>query len=230
MAGYQLIHIQSCSYTFYNVTSITHIPRVFQVSFTIVRHVGVILLTISFAAHINGNSIKWEYVQIDLMLAPNLEWAKFLYHSPDFTKNESQYKGYYRNILLMAIITETQKKIMKTTPEGGIEEIKVNILRYPKGIWRVTKSFKGKRGLVKNGKNIGTEYLITDQPGEAVHMTVGLDYRKEDIDTFEKLLCIVKNPYFIWKEKRPQIIERFEECLKEQSLPLPREMQPMIWG
>jgi hypothetical protein len=180
---------------------------------------------VSFASHINGNSFNWEYVQVDLMLAPNLEWAKFLYHSPDFTKNESQYKGYYRNILLMAIITETQKVITKTTPEGGIEEIEVNILRYPKGIWRVTKNFMGKKGLIKTGKNIGEEYLITDQFWQVVDKTVGICYTAEDIDTFEKLWNIVISSGFIWREKRTQIIKRFKECLVEQGLPEPKEVK-----
>ena len=165
------------------------------------------------------------FVQVDLMITPSLEWSKFIYHSPNFRKNESQYKGLYRNILLMALITEPEKWITKETPEGGIEEIEVNILRYPKGIYRVRKNFMGKKGLVKNGKNVeGSDTLITYEPGETIRMTVGSQYRISDIDTFEKLWNIVLSEDFKWKNKREDIVNRFIECLGEQKLSLPKEL------
>ena len=125
----------------------------------------------------------------------------------------------------MAIITESQKEIIKYTPEGGIEEIEVNILRYPKGIWRVRKNFMGKKGLIKNGKNvIGTDHLITTNPQKVKELTVGTWYKLEDINTFEKLWEIVLSPNFIWKDKRNEIILRYKECLAEQGFEEPKEL------
>lgn len=179
----------------------------------------------SFGCPINGKSEN-GYVQIDFMLTYNLNWSNFIYHSPDFRKAESQYKGLYRNILLMALITEPEKEIIKTTPEGGIEEIEVNILRYPRGIWRIRKNFIGKKGkLIRNGTNVeGSEHFVTDNPMEVLDMTVGNEFIPMDIDTFEKLWRIVMSPNFKWINKREGIINRFVECLREQNLSIPKEL------
>jgi hypothetical protein len=167
-----------------------------------------------------------ETVQIDLMLTTNLYWSRFIYHSPDFRKEESQYKGYYRNILLMALITEPTKEIIKTTEDGGIEEIEVNILRYPHGVSRVRKNFMGKKGLVKNGKNVeGWDFFITNDPQEVTNLTAGEEYKPSDINTFEKLWDIVMSPNFKWINKREGIINRFIECLGEQNLSIPKEVK-----
>jgi hypothetical protein len=181
-----------------------------------------------------GCPIKGDYdngvVQIDFMLTYNLQWSKFIYHSPDFRKGESKYKGLYRNILLMALITEPEKEFIKMTSEGGIEEIEVNILRYPRGVWRVRKNFMGKKGkLVKNGYNVeGSERFVTDNPMEIIDMTVGSEFIPTDIDTFEKLWDIVMSSNFKWINKREGIINRFIECLGEQNLSLPKEVEEWI--
>ena len=179
----------------------------------------------SFGCPIKGDP-KNDRIQVDFMLTYNLEWSNFIYHSPNFQKGESKYKGLYRNILLMALITEPEKEIIKTTPDGGIEEIEVNILRYPRGVWRVRKNFMGKKGLVKNGKNVeGSERFVTDNPIEIIDMTVGNDYIPSDIDTFEKLWDIVMSSNFKWINKREGIIKRFIECLDEQKLTHPTEIK-----
>ncbi|HPI81675.1 MAG TPA: hypothetical protein PK122_00380 [Candidatus Paceibacterota bacterium] len=167
-----------------------------------------------------------DLVQVDLMLTTNLYWSRFIYHSPDFRKEESKYKGYYRNILLMALITEPTKEITKTTEDGEVEEIEVNILRYPFGISRVRKNFMGKKGLLKNGKNVeGFDFFITNDPQEVTDLTVGEHYKPSDINTFEKLWDIVMSPNFKWINKREGIIKRFIECLDEQKLTHPTEIK-----
>lgn len=183
---------------------------------------------VSFGCPIGG-SPNADIVQIDLMLSTNLYWSRFIYHSPDFRKEESKYKGYYRNILLMALITEPTKEIIKTMEDGGIEEIEVNILRYPFGISRVRKNFMGKKGLVKNGKNVeGFDFFVTNDPQEVTNLTVGEKYKPSDINTFEKLWDIVMSPNFKWINKREGIINRFVECLGEQSLSIPKEVEEWI--
>jgi len=170
-----------------------------------------------------------DLVQIDLMLSTNLYWSRFIYHSPDFRKEESKYKGYYRNILLMALITEPTKEITKTTEDGGIEEIEVNILRYPFGVSRVRKNFMGKKGLVKKGKNVeGFDFFITNDPQEVTDLTVGEHYKPSDINTFEKLWDIVMSPNFKWINKREDIVKRFIECLDEQKLVHPIEIKEYV--
>ena len=58
------------------------------------------LSIISLAYPIKGSGGN---VQVDLMLQDNIEFAKWMFHSPDFTKQESQWKGLYRTELLKAI-------------------------------------------------------------------------------------------------------------------------------
>jgi hypothetical protein len=124
----------------------------------------------------------------------------------------------------MALITEPTKEIIKISKDGGIEEIEVNILRYPFGISRVRKNFVGKKGLVKNGKNVeGWDCFITNDPQEVVDITVGEEFKPNDIDTFEKLWKIVMSPNFQWINKREGIINRFIECILEQGLIIPEE-------
>ena len=178
---------------------------------------------ISFGAPISGDIDK-GLCQVDLMITPSLDWSRFIYHSPDFKKNESKYKGKIRNIFLMAILTETQKNILKRTPEGGVEELEVNVLRYPKGIWRTRKNFMGKKGLVKTGKNL-TQYdqFVTSNPQEATELAVGEGYNPSDINTFEKLWTIVTSPGFKWIDKLDEILIRYNECLHEQGLMVPEE-------
>lgn len=178
---------------------------------------------VSFGAPINGDPNQGA-CQIDLMLTPDLEWSKFIYHSPNFRGNESKYKGKMRNILLMALITETQKDITKRTPEDGIEELETNILRYPKGIFRVRKNFMGKKGLVKTGKNVPDyDDFVTSNPQSVTELTVGEGYNPSDINTFEKLWAIIHTPNFKWKNKLQDILARFSECLQEQGLIFPEE-------
>ena len=60
------------------------------------------------------NTITIEYIlnpehnaQVDFMFCDNIEFAKFAFHSPDFKKGESKYKGMYASILLQSIIRNT---------------------------------------------------------------------------------------------------------------------------
>jgi len=49
------------------------------------------------------------FAQVDFMLTSNIEWTNFIYHSPDFTLRESQYKGVVRTLLLMSILSESSR-------------------------------------------------------------------------------------------------------------------------
>ncbi|HRT03676.1 MAG TPA: hypothetical protein P5513_07035 [Candidatus Diapherotrites archaeon] len=165
-----------------------------------------------------------DIAQVDFMISPGLEWSRFIYHSPDFKKGESKYKGVYRNVLLMAIISETSKKIIKRTPEGDIEELESNVVRYPEGVWRARKSFVGKRGLVKTGQLLKDfDRFITINPKEATELAVGKGYKPEDIDTFEKLWDIINREDFIYYDKLEDILKKFAINLKRIGYPYPEE-------
>lgn len=162
--------------------------------------------------------------QVDFMISPDLEWSKFAYNSPDFSKNESKYKGVYRNALLMAIFTEAYKDIVKKTPEGDTEELETHVIRYPEGIWRARKSFMGKRGLVKTGKLLKDfDKFITTDPQEVVELAVGKGYTPQNISTFEKLWHLVNRKDFIHWNNEEDIMKKFAQNLKSMGIPYPEE-------
>lgn len=162
--------------------------------------------------------------QVDFMTSPDLDWSRFVYASPDFSRDESKYKGVYRNLLLMAIITETAKNIIKKTPEGDVEELETNVIRYPEGIWRARKSFMGKKGLVKTGKLLRDfDKFVTTNPQEVVELAVGKGYTPESINTFEKLWFLVTRDDFIHWAHEEDIMRKFAQNLKSMGLPYPQE-------
>lgn len=165
-----------------------------------------------------------DIAQVDFMLSPNLEWSKFVYHSPNYREKESKYKGAVRNALLMAIITETSKNILKQTPEGDVEELESNVIRYPEGIYKSRRSWAGKKGLVKTPKLLKDfDELITTNPQEVVELVVGPGYTPESIGTFERLWHLVNHDDFIHWDKRDDIIKKFAGNLGAQGLPAPEE-------
>jgi len=166
-----------------------------------------------------------DIIQVDFMLSPSLEWSKFVYHSPDFKQNESNYKGVYRNALLMAIISETSKNILKQTDTGDVEELETNVIRFPEGIWNIRKNFMGTKGLIKTGKLLREfDKFITLDPNVATRLAVGSEYSPNDINTFEKLWKITRSPEFVHKQKSKEIISKFLINLKSFGLDISDEI------
>lgn len=164
-----------------------------------------------------------DIAQVDFMLSPDLNWSKFIYNSPNFKENESKYKGNVRNALLMAIITETSKNILKERPEG-VEELESNVIRYPEGIYKSRRSWAGKKGLIKTAKLLKDfDELITTNPQEVVDLVVGEGYEPDSISTFERLWHLVNIGDFAHFDKREDIIKKFAGNLKSQGMEIPQE-------
>lgn len=169
-----------------------------------------------------------DIAQVDFMLSSDLEWSKFVYHSPNYREKESKYKGSVRNALLMAIITETSKNILKQTPEGDVEELESNVIRYPEGIYKSRRSWAGKKGLVKTPKLLKDfDELITTNPQEVVELVVGKGYDPNSIGTFESLWHLVTRDDFKHWDKLEDILKKFAGNLKAQGLPVPEEAKEM---
>ena len=165
-----------------------------------------------------------DIAQVDFMLSPDLEWSKFVYYSPNFQEKESQHKGITRNLLLMAVITETSKEILKQTPEGDVEELESNVIRYPEGIYKSRRSWKGKKGLIKTPKLLKDfDKLITTTPQEVVDLVAGPGYTPESISTFERLWHIITREGYIYEYKLKDILKKFAGNLKTQGGEIPQE-------
>lgn len=179
---------------------------------------------VSIAAPIDGD-YKNGVGQVDLMLSNNLTWSTFMYHSPDFTRDESKYKGAYRNILLMSAIGDSFFKTTKETDKKEIAEYEAYVIRLNQGVVKVRKSFEGKRGLVKNAKLLKEfDELITDEPKELVNLLFKGDFEPDDINTYEKLKTLLESPHFKYPQKLDTILKKFKINLDKNNLPHPEDI------
>jgi len=167
-----------------------------------------------------------EPVQVDFMLSNNVDWTQFIYHSPDYSKGESKYKGAYRNFLLSAIVSAFDYKVLKKTDMDVPIEVEKYALRHDKGIYRLTKSFAGKGGsIVKAGKTIaGSESFLTQTPEEVVDFFLGEEYTVNDVSSFEKLYDIVFNKPSKVSGMRDTIRKFFIQSITGAKLPIPEIM------
>lgn len=182
------------------------------------------LKQISIGAPIDGD-YKNGVGQVDFMLSRDLKWSTFMYHSPDFTKDESKYKGAYRNILLMSIIGKSFYEITKQTDEGETAEYEAYVIRLNKGVFKVRKSFEGKKGLLKNAKLLKDfDKEITNAPDDIVEMLFTGKHSHKDIMTYENLKTLLESKSFKFPEKVDAILEEFKKKLVINKLPLPEDL------
>jgi len=176
---------------------------------------------VSFGAPIEGD-YKNGVGQVDLMLTHDLDWSKFIYHSPDFRIAESMYKGAYRNLLLMATIGSCFYEITKETDKGETAEYKAFVVRLNQGIVEVRKSFEGKKGLVKTAKLL-KEYdkEITRTPQDVVNLLFNGGHKPDAVSTYEKLRALLDSGDFKFPNKIREILKDFESKLEAAKLPLP---------
>jgi hypothetical protein len=178
---------------------------------------------VSIGVPIEGDKKK-GIAQIDLMVTDNLDFSTFMYHSPDFTQSESKYKGLYRNILLMNIISNSKRETTKLTDKGEIEEYKSYVLRLNQGVVAVAKSFMGKKGLVKNPTLLkDQDKFITNTPEVITELAFGPDVPPSEIMTFENIWRRTTDPNFIHKDKLEDILKEFNVRILQTKVPIPTE-------
>ena len=168
-----------------------------------------------------GNGIA----QIDLMLTDNLDFSTFMYHSPDFTKAESKYKGLYRNILLMNIISNAKRETTKLTDAGEVQDYKSYVLRLNQGVVSVAKTFMGKKGnLVKTATLLhDQDKFISNTPEVIAEIAFGPSVPVAEIMTFEDIWRHTTDPKFIHKDKLNAILNDFKVRILATKVPFPTE-------
>jgi hypothetical protein len=178
---------------------------------------------VSIAAPIGGD-FKNGVGQVDLMLSRDIVWSKFMYHSPDFTKDESKYKGAYRNILLMTAIGKCFYEVLDKTEDDQVKIYQAHVIRLNQGVVQVRKSFEGKKGLLKNA-NLLKEFdkEITRVPQEVVDLLFK-DADVSEIMTYESLKSLIDSNRFKFPKLRKEIYEACFERLEESGLPLPEDV------
>ena len=179
---------------------------------------------VSIGAPIAGDPKKGT-AQIDLMLSTDLDWSRFIYHSPDFRIAESRYKGAYRNLLLMSAIGNSFRKITAQTDAGETKEFEAYVVRLNQGIVQVRKSFEGKKGLLKNAALLKEfDKFVTNTPADVVALLFNGKHSPNDINTYEKLKALLDSSDFKYPEVRSALYKDFEQKLVDAKLPLPDDV------
>jgi len=185
--------------------------------FETIRMPGFNQVTIGYPIKGDPNSI----CQVDLMLTSNITWSKFAYDSPNLRAEESKYKGAYSSFMKMSIISEGLKKIEKQDENGFTIEYSMVSMRLNSGLWKVTKTHQGKKGLIKTAKILKEEF-ITNNPDEVLEMMFGKIFDKSKTANFEYIWeYMLNNPFFPYKHKLSEIISKFKHLLKGSKLPEP---------
>lgn len=182
---------------------------------------GINVLSIGWP--IEGNESN-GIVQLDLIPISDMDWAKFIFYSPDYRKNESKYKSAHRNWLFQAILSSL-KEIISSDEEGNIEDFYSYALRLSDGIYKNKKSFKGATKRLKSPKTIkGETSLITRDPDEFVKMMFGEGVNKDDLKSFEDAWRIVSSPSFLHADKKDEIRDDLERYLINGDFDIPTEI------
>ncbi len=188
-------------------------------------------LQYNYGKGIHVISIAWlipgteMYGQVDLMPSDNMEYSKWMYHSPDFTKAESKYKGLFRNQLIMAIIKYADQKVLSKNEQDEVMEYERYALRLNSGIARTVRSHIGKKGRLKNPKAIKElERHITNVPKEIVELAFGEGTKVKNTMTFEDCYKLFMKDSFPWKDQRNNIVTSFVKEIFSAKVPIPSEM------
>lgn len=180
---------------------------------------------VNVAVPIDGDPKK-GYCQVDLMVTDNLEWSKFIYHSPDYRKAESRYSGAFRGMLINAIASEGMKTAVKHDEESGeMEEYEQMVNRATHGLFKVRKTLRGKRGLVKTPKLMKDyEQKITNIPEEAIKILFGEGVTEKDVESFEGIWKVIHSKQFPYQGKLETIANKFLWYMKNMEIPVPTEI------
>ena len=165
-------------------------------------------------------------VQLDLIPVRSMEWARFIYYSPDYRIGESKWKSAHRNWLLSAALV-AKREILSKNPEGEVMEYTSPVIVLPSGLFLNRKSYVGKQKARLKNPNRLSQTFITNDPQELIDYALGPGYTEKDVRTFEQVLNIMTSPSFIYKEFLPEIKEKFIELLDRTKLPIPPETEKL---
>ncbi len=171
-----------------------------------------------------GGNVDNGIVQLDIIPLSGMEWAKFIFYSPDYRTNESKYKSAHRNWLIQAILSAL-KEIETTDAEGNPEDFYSYALRLSDGIFKNKKTFRGATKRLKNPETVkGSTEFVTRDPEELIRMIFGPGIKEDDIKTFEKAWRVVTSPNYIHRDKVDEIKDNLIKYLQRGGFEIPTEL------
>jgi len=161
-------------------------------------------------------------VQVDLMIG-KLKYLKFAYYAGTFaevnpeSEELTEYKGVYRNMLIMAIARSIQKQLTNTT-------YKRLVFNLNKGLFKDTKDMIGKSGKVIKKHKTTKRVFLTSDPKTVAKILLGPGFKPSDMTTYEKVLKAINSEKFHWTKLRRIIKDEFRKALDYEKLAYPKEM------
>jgi len=160
-------------------------------------------------------------VQVDFMPGGDPNWLKTYYHSP--SREESKYKGVFRNILISTIAAMYDREKSEETIDDGRP---VSVTRWKwgnNGLLRVERKPKPKangEGYTKANIDTVIGDPITD--GDEVAKALGLDSVK-DLNSYESLKLAMEKNYP--EELTQRILDSFAQNAQVQDIGVPPELR-----
>lgn len=160
-------------------------------------------------------------VQVDFMPGGDPNWLKTYYHSP--SREESQYKGVFRNILISTIAAMYGRERSEEEIEDGRP---VSVKRWKwgnNGLLRVERKPKPKangEGYTKANIDTVIDKPITD--GDEVAQALGLEGVK-DLNSYESLKLAIEKNYP--EELTQKILDSFAQNAQVKDIGVPPELR-----
>jgi hypothetical protein len=216
------VDFKACSATLMEILK-EKIPAVlgFEPEMKLMQGLGIL----SVGWPIKGD-IENGVVQLDLIPVKTMDWARFIYYSPDYRTGESKWKSAHRNWLLSAALV-AKKEILSRDEQGEVMDYLSPVIVLPSGLYLNKKSYQGKiKSRLKDPKRIDQTF-ITNNPQELIDYALGPGYTENDVKTFEQVFKIMTSQSFKYKDFLPEIKEKFIELLNRTNLPIPPETEKL---
>ena len=163
------------------------------------------IVSISYPYNKEGKSGN---AQVDFMIVKDIDFAKFFYHSPDFKKNESKFKGATRAKMLSIIVSCIPVEDAKDEyfEDGKTVKKHWKYTFNTEGVFRQLLDYTGKKGPLKNPKKVKEfEKLIYNDPENCVKFIFGDNGKIEDCNSAESL----------WKAVHDKNKFKFQDVVKK---------------
>lgn len=163
------------------------------------------IVSISYPYNKEGQSGN---AQVDFMIVKDIDFAKFFYHSPDFKKNESKFKGATRAKMLSIIVSCIPVEDVKDEyfEDGKTVKKHWKYTFNTEGVFKQLLDYTGKKGPLKNPKKVKEfEKLIYNDPENCVKFIFGDNGKIEDCNSAESL----------WKAVHDKNKFKFQDVVKK---------------
>ena len=163
------------------------------------------IVSISYPYNKEGKSGN---AQVDFMIVKDIDFAKFFYHSPDFKKNESKFKGATRAKMLSIIVSCIPVEDAKDEyfEDGKTVKKHWKYTFNTEGVFRQLLDYTGKKGPLKNPKKVKEfEKLIANDPDNCIKFIFGDNGKIEDCNSAESL----------WKAVHDKNKFKFQDVVKK---------------